>query len=161
MITPVPTEDQTVAIKESFALVASSADEFARQFYERLFEVAPEVREMFPSDLTDQRQKLIQTLSVVINAESIQKVENTIRALGSKHKGYGALPDHYPVVGAVLLETLASSLGYSLDHPTIEAWAAFYNRVASLMQEGLPQVIQTEVDTGPLGARHNPDRNRP
>ena len=36
-------------------------------FYDRLFEVAPQVKAMFPADMTEQRKKLMATLAVVVN----------------------------------------------------------------------------------------------
>ena len=39
----------------------------AELFYGRLFEIAPQVRAMFPDDMTEQRKKLMATLAIVVN----------------------------------------------------------------------------------------------
>ena len=47
------TPDQVKLVQQSFAKVAPISDQAATIFYDRLFEVAPSVKAMFPSDLTD------------------------------------------------------------------------------------------------------------
>ena len=46
------TPSQITLVQESFAKVAPISDQAAVLFYDRLFEVAPPVRAMFPEDLT-------------------------------------------------------------------------------------------------------------
>ena len=64
------TQEQVAVVQQSFAKVAPIADRAAVMFYERLFEVAPQVKAMFPADMAEQRQKLMATLGVVVNGLS-------------------------------------------------------------------------------------------
>jgi hypothetical protein len=50
---------QVKLVQESFAKVAPISEQAAVIFYDRLFEVAPAVRAMFPDDMTEQRRKLM------------------------------------------------------------------------------------------------------
>ena len=61
------TPDQVKLVQQSFSKVAPISDQAAILFYDRLFEVAPEVKSMFPADMTEQRKKLMATLAVVVN----------------------------------------------------------------------------------------------
>ena len=61
------TPDQVTLVQQSFAKVAPISEQAAVLFYDRLFEVAPSVRAMFPDDMTEQRKKLMATLAVVVN----------------------------------------------------------------------------------------------
>ena len=61
------TPDQVKLVQQSFAKLAPIADHAAVMFYNRLFEVAPHVKAMFPADMTEQRKKLMATLAVVVN----------------------------------------------------------------------------------------------
>jgi hypothetical protein len=61
------TPDQVTLVQESFAKVAPISDTAAVLFYDRLFEVAPSVKSMFPADMTEQRKKLMATLAFVVN----------------------------------------------------------------------------------------------
>ena len=64
------TPDQIKLVQQSFAKVAPISEQAAVMFYDRLFEVAPSVKAMFPADMTEQRKKLMATLAVVVNGLS-------------------------------------------------------------------------------------------
>src|SRR3984885_14468140 len=100
------TPDQVKLVQESFAKVAPISDQAAVIFYDRLFEVAPQVKAMFPVDMTEQRKKLMATLAVVVNGlAKLESILPAASALAQRHVAYGAKPAHYPVVGAALLWT--------------------------------------------------------
>ena len=46
-------------VRASFARVVPIQDAAADLFYDRLFAVAPKLRELFPPDLRDQKRKLV------------------------------------------------------------------------------------------------------
>jgi hemoglobin-like flavoprotein len=103
---------QIKLVQDSFARVAPISEQAAVLFYDRLFEVAPPVRAMFPDDMTEQRKKLMATLAVVVNGLSnLEAVLPAASALAKRHVSYGAKPEHYPVVGGALLWTLEKGLG--------------------------------------------------
>ena len=81
-------------------------------FYDRLFEVAPQVKAMFPADMTEQRRKLMMMLAAVVKGlGSLESILPAASALAKRHVGYGAKAEHYPVVGGALLWTLEKGLG--------------------------------------------------
>jgi hemoglobin-like flavoprotein len=130
------TPEQVTLLQESFAKVAPIADQAAIMFYDRLFEVAPQVETMFPADMTEQRRKLMATLAFAVNGlANLQSVLPAASALAKRHIAYGAKPEHYPVVGAALLWTLEKGLGDAWTAETAEAWAAAYGALSSLMIE--------------------------
>src|SRR4029077_16749609 len=91
---------QIKLVRDSFAKVAPISEQAAVLFYDRLFEVAPAVRSMFPDDMTEQRKKLMTTLAAVVNGlANLETVLPAASALAKRHVGYGAKPEHYPVVG--------------------------------------------------------------
>ena len=49
------TPSQVDLVQQSFAKVAPISEQAAQLFYGRLFEIAPEVKPMFPGDMTEQR----------------------------------------------------------------------------------------------------------
>ena len=57
------TPEQVQLVQQSFAKVAPISEQAATIFYDRLFEVAPAVRAMFPDDMKEQRKKLMATLA--------------------------------------------------------------------------------------------------
>ena len=106
------TPDEIKSIQESFAKVAPIADRAAALFYGRLFEIAPEVKPLFRSDMTEQGRKLMKTLTVVVNGlGNLETILPAASALAKGHVGYGVKPSHYTPVGEALLWTLERGLG--------------------------------------------------
>jgi hemoglobin-like flavoprotein len=128
------TSEQVLLVQQSFAKVAPISEQAATIFYDRLFEVAPSVRAMFPDDMTEQRKKLMATLAVVVGGLSnIEVVLPAASALAKRHVSYGARPEHYPVVGGALLFTLEKGLGDSWTPPVAAAWTAAYGTLSTSM----------------------------
>ena len=140
------TPEQVKLVQQSFAQVAPIADKAAEIFYERLFEVAPSVRTLFPADMVEQRQKLMATLTAVVaGLFDLPSVLPAASALAKRHVGYGARPELYPVVGEVLLWTLARGLGPQWTPEAAAAWTAAYTTLSGFMiQEayGRPQAAE-------------------
>ncbi len=110
------TPDQVKLVQQSFSKVAPIADQAATVFYDRLFEVAPQVKAMFPADMSEQKKKLMATLAVVVGGLSdLPAILPAASALAKRHVAYGAKPEHYPVVGSALLWTLEKGARQQLD----------------------------------------------
>jgi nitric oxide dioxygenase len=125
---------QIKLVQDSFAKVAPISEQAAVLFYDRLFEVAPSVKAMFPTDMTEQRKKLMATLAVVVSGLSnLESVLPAASALARRHVAYGAKPSHYPVVGGALLWTLEKGLGEAWTPETAAAWTAAYGTLSSYM----------------------------
>jgi hemoglobin-like flavoprotein len=128
------TPDQVTLVQQSFAKVATISETAAALFYDRLFEVAPSVKAIFPADMTEQRKKLMATLAVVVNGlGKLESILPAASALAIRHVSYGAKPEHYPVVGSVLLWTLDRGLGKSWTPAVADAWKAAYETLSGFM----------------------------
>jgi nitric oxide dioxygenase len=140
------TPDQVTLVQQSFTKVAPISDQAAVIFYDRLFEIAPQVKAMFPSDLTEQRKKLMATLAVVVNGLSnLESILPAASALATRHVGYGAKAEHYPVVGSALLWTLEKGLGETWTPEVAAAWTAAYGTLSGYMISeayGRPQAAE-------------------
>ena len=125
---------QIKLVQDSFAKVAPISAQAAVLFYDRLFEVAPGVKAMFPDDMTEQRKKLMATLAVVVNGlTNLEAVLPAASALAKRHVSYGAKPEHYPVVGGALLWTLEKGLGDAWTPEVAAAWTAAYGTLSGYM----------------------------
>jgi hemoglobin-like flavoprotein len=125
---------QVKLVQESFVKVAPISEQAAVIFYDRLFEVAPAVKAMFPADMTEQRKKLMGMLAVVVNGLSnLDSILPAASALATRHVSYGAKPEHYPVVGGALLWTLEKGLGEAWTPEVAAAWTAAYSTLSSFM----------------------------
>jgi hemoglobin-like flavoprotein len=140
------TPDQIKLVQESFAKVAPISEQASVIFYDRLFDVAPAVKSMFPADMTEQRKKLMATLAVVVNGLSnLESILPAASALAVRHISYGAKAEHYPVIGAALLWTLEKGLGEAWTADIAAAWTAAYGTLSGYMISqayGRPQAAE-------------------
>jgi hemoglobin-like flavoprotein len=128
------TPQQITLVQSSFQKVVPIAGTAADLFYDRLFEIAPQVRPMFPEDMAEQKVKLMAMLgTAVANLHQLETILPAVKALGERHKGYGVTADHYAPVGAALLWTLEQGLGPEFTPDTREAWTAAYTALAGVM----------------------------
>ena len=61
------TPEQVKLVQSSFKKVEPIAEQAGDIFYSRLFEIAPEVRPMFPDEMSDQKSKLMSMLSTAVS----------------------------------------------------------------------------------------------
>jgi len=140
------TPEEVKLVQESFAKVVPISDQAAVIFYDRLFEIAPQVKTMFTGDMAAQRRKLMAMLSVVVNGlGDLESILPAASALAIRHVNYGAKAEHYPVVGAALLWTLEKGLGDSWTPDVAEAWTTAYTTLSGYMISeayGRPQAAE-------------------
>lgn len=97
-------------------------------FYSRLFFDHPEVRRMFPKDMAEQHEKLVQMLRILVaRLENLGDLADEIGAMGRRHQGYGAKPQHYQAVKIAMLWTLSTSLGEDWTADTQAAWSECFD----------------------------------
>jgi hemoglobin-like flavoprotein len=126
------------ALETSFDLVAPRGDQLVDVFYTRLFAAAPAVRPLFAgTDLN--RQKAMLLAALVLLRKSLRDLDAVVpklRDLGARHVAYGAEPAHYPVVGEVLIASMAEIAGDAWRPEYERAWAEAYDVVAGAMLDG-------------------------
>ncbi len=128
------TPQQVLLVQSSFAKVAPIADTAAALFYDRLFTIAPSVKQMFKGDMAVQGRKLMTTLAVVVNGlTNLDAILPAASALARRHIGYGVKPSHYASVGEALLWTLEKGLDEAWNAETASAWTAAYQTLSGFM----------------------------
>lgn len=142
------TPDQIKNVQESFEKVAPIADQAAELFYGRLFEVAPEVKPMFTSDMSEQGKKLMTMIGVAVRGLSnLEKIVPAVQQLGVRHVDYGVKEEHFAVVGDSLLWTLERGLGEAWNEELKASWAEAYGVLSATMiaamkeAEAQPQAV--------------------
>lgn len=127
--------DTVALVQESFKKVIPISDAAADIFYDRLFEIAPQARALFPNDLKEQKKKLMKMIAMAVtNLHKAETIVPALRELGKRHVGYGAEDAHYDLVGQALLDTLAQGLGDEFTPNVKAAWGETYELVASVMK---------------------------
>lgn len=128
------TPEQISAVQDSFAKVAPISDAAAKIFYDRLFEIAPDVKPMFKGDMTEQGSKLMATLGAVVNGlRDLDKIVPVAQKLAIGHVDYGVKAEHYTPVGEALIYTLEQGLGDAFTAEVKDGWVAAYTTLSSVM----------------------------
>lgn len=128
------TPEQIELVQTSFSKVAPISEQAAEMFYGRLFDIAPQVKTMFPADMREQKKKLMGTLAVVVGSlNDLGPVLPVASALAKKHVAYGVTAKHYDTVGEALLWTLGRAFGDAWTRELEQAWTATYATVSGYM----------------------------
>ena len=140
-MTPDPTSPAPIldldALETSFDLIAPNGDLLMDTFYRRLFEAAPSVRPLFPTDMRAQKTMLLGALGLLRESlRDLDAIVPELRDLGARHVAYGAVSEHYPVVGGALIGAMAEVAGSAWHSAYADAWERAFGIVAGAMLEG-------------------------
>jgi hemoglobin-like flavoprotein len=129
------TPQQVKLVTDSFMKVLPIAGVTADLFYDHLFEIAPEVRPLFPDNLVEQKKKFIATLATLIaNLHEFGKIAPVVADLGKRHVDYGIVAKHYEPFGAALFRVLEDCLGVDFTPSVKAAWTEAYRNLADVMK---------------------------
>jgi hemoglobin-like flavoprotein len=94
-------------LKSSYLGVAAKPRQLASRFYERLFSDAPNLRPLFPSDLTTLQGHFEAALALVVrNLDEINALQESLRDLGAQHVHWGARPEDYVTAREALIAAI-------------------------------------------------------
>ncbi|SCG59487.1 globin domain-containing protein [Micromonospora coxensis] len=147
-------------LKESWTLVEEERERLSGHFYARLFLLDPELRKLFPVEMTGQGDRILDAIvtatQVVDDPESF---EEYLRSLGRDHRKYHVDAAHYETMGVALLDALRSTAGDGWNLEYDQAWRDAYAAITEKMLAGAaadenPPYWHAEVLTH---ERHGPD----
>ena len=128
--------NHTELVQKSLADLGEDVTETAVLFYQRLFELDPNLEPIFKGDLQLQRAKFLDTLSFVVKHLDVHEtIAEPVKQLGLRHFDYGVQNDHYQTVAIALIWALEQSLGSAFTNEVRVAWQQTYYHLAELMQE--------------------------
>lgn len=136
------TPTQIELVKNTWEKVAAISDDAAALFYGRLFELNPQLKELFTSDMEEQGRKLMQMIGVAVaNLHQLEEVMTPVKELGKRHVGYRVKEEDYDTVGEALLWTLAKGLGDDFTEEAKTAWTETYLALAGVMKDAAREVV--------------------
>jgi hemoglobin-like flavoprotein len=138
---PKPPQLDVDALEISFDLLAPRREELVDRFYRRVFTAAPATRALFAhADMAAQKRALLGALVALRRAlRDLSSITPFLAELGARHARYGVVAEHYPVVGAALLEAMEEIGGADWNPRFTAQWAHAYQAVADVMMEGARQ----------------------
>jgi len=103
-------------------------------FYNKLFFDNPELRKMFPQNMEEQYQKLLDMLNTIVERlEKLDELKGDIVAMAKRHKGYGVKPQHYTMAGIALIWALQKTLADEWNEDIRSAWVNCYAILSGTM----------------------------
>lgn len=135
------TPEQIRLVQETWANVAPISETAAEIFYDRLFEIAPEVKPYFKSDMKEQGRKLMAMLNTAVNGlNDLESIIPAVEESGRRHASYGVKEKDYDSVASALLWTLEKGLGDTFSEEVKAAWTAVYGLLSMTMKNAASQV---------------------
>ena len=154
------TPEQKTLVCDSFAQLVPTADAAAVLFYDRLFELDPDLRLMFKGSMAEQRRKLMTMIAAAVKGlDHLDELVPALEDLGRRHAGYGVRDEHYGTVAAALLWTLERGLGEDFTPPVRQAWTDCYGLLAGVMQRAAN--LAHEGQSGIRSGRPRPPASAP
>ena len=130
------TPDAIERVKNSYAALPAEGRRLSARFYQELFAAAPNLRPLFPPDLSNLQGHFESALALVIrNLTEVGGLQDALRDLGAQHVHWGARPEDY-VTARHALVTAIGSLAPEWDAALEQHWRDAITAIVVPMIEG-------------------------
>lgn len=131
---PVPSDSELMLS----SLAGADTRVLVERFYETLFEMAPNVRPLFPDDMTEQNSRLggalvaLATYFKTDDPEAMQTLYQSLQTMGWAHKRFTPEPglEEYETVRVALVRVLVHA---GVSPLALAAWNRAYHYAAGVM----------------------------
>jgi hemoglobin-like flavoprotein len=128
------TQEQIDLIRRSFDAIWPVRRNLANLFYSRFFELAPDAKPLFPSDMERQHLKLMDMIAAIVGAlDKGELFHSLISHTGRQHAQFGVKSSHFVAFGNALIWGLEQQFGDAFTPELREAWVTLYDAVQSEM----------------------------
>jgi len=126
---------QRKLIRHSFTQLARRHHVIACLIFDRLFELDPTLRPLFPEDMRDLNRKLMETIALIVQRlDQPAALAALVRQLGQRYSAVD-LPLHHQVFGQALLWALRYGLVTGYNDEVERAWTRLYALLVALALE--------------------------
>lgn len=127
-----PTAHEVAIVRECFDNLRPHIEPTSVQFYEALFERAPELRSLFREDLRAQGMRFMNTLGLILaDMEHPDTPSVDYAELGKLHKVLGIKKAHFEPMKEALIDSLRDKLGGRLTEELEAAWRSAFDEFAA------------------------------
>ena len=140
------TPDAIERIKRSHAALPAEGRRLSARFYQELFAAAPNLRPLFPADLSNLQGHFESALALVVrNLSDVDGLRQPLRDLGAQHVHWGARPEDY-VTAREALVTAIGALAPAWDVQLEQDWRDAVTAIVVPMLEGAAVYTATEAE---------------
>ncbi|GGI92916.1 flavohemoprotein [Shewanella hanedai] len=146
-------------VKSTIPLLESAGTAITEHFYQRMFSHNPELKNIFNMShqkTGGQPAALFNAVAAYAkNIDNLGALSGAVERIAHKHTSFNIQPDHYPIVGHHLLETLRELAPDAFTPDVEEAWGAAYGLLAGIFIQREDELYQKSANQpgGWLGAR--------
>lgn len=109
---------------------------FINYFYQTFFNNYPEVRELFPKDIENQKRALLSMLDNVINGiEYVTTIRSELLDLGRRHKIIGITHEMFDAYIITIVDAAHFASNSSLTQEESTAWQNAFREMSDIMLE--------------------------
>lgn len=121
-------------IQDSYQAIKLQKGYLADVFYRTLFRNAPQARDLFDSEMSAQMDKFNDMLDFLVNNLATPWIfTGKVKRLARRHVTYGAVPEHYEIVGESLVQAIEEMAPQQLTDAELNAWTKAYRGIANMM----------------------------
>jgi NAD(P)H-flavin reductase/hemoglobin-like flavoprotein len=135
-----PSANDRQLVRDAFSFVSARTDQLVQNFYAELFFALPgEALNMFPSQMTQQRNDFGRALVQWVVADDPDAMTAHLTQLGADHRKFDVEPRHYEIAGQALISAWSRLAGPAWTQEHQAAVVGSYTRMASIMIDGALQ----------------------
>ncbi|MEM7512570.1 MAG: adenylate/guanylate cyclase domain-containing protein [Bacteroidota bacterium] len=128
--------DMQLELQASLHVLLQDEDTFADTFYQHVFRIKPDLRELFKTNMIDQGRILTHMVGGIVYALSRPEyLVSGLKRLGRNHVNYGVKGKYYPIIREAMLKTIEETLGDNKTPSMMNAWEGALDFVTSTMQD--------------------------
>jgi hemoglobin-like flavoprotein len=129
------TPEQIMLVQMSWSEIEPLAPKLGEVFYTKLFELAPDAKELFGADVKSQGDTLVSMLGVAINMlDKLAVIEPIVQDLGRRHFAYKVNPAHIKPFREALMYALEWALGPGFNNQVRDAWTELFDVLVHKMR---------------------------
>lgn len=129
-------DDQIATVQSTIPLLESAGTAITTHFYNRLFSHNPELQHIFNMSNQHSGKQQFALFSAIASyakyIDNLPALQAAVERIANKHTSLAIQPEHYPIVGHHLIETLRELAPEAFTPKVEEAWTAAYELLASV-----------------------------
>jgi nitric oxide dioxygenase len=130
------TPKQIAIVQSHLHAIKAIGKPFAKVFYARLFQLAPDLRTLFNCAENNKDRKLINMLCTTVHSlENMDGLKVVAHNMGQRYSEQGVNERHYDFFIQAMLETLEMALGDEFSGDSKAAWVSLLAMLKSTLLE--------------------------